>query len=86
VKHAACHWLVNFNLRLAQLVEPQRPWRILTSDEHSTVWDGDSTLFDFNFLALCIDPESCFSLANEEELPVGKQLKVFLASHFSNDN
>jgi hypothetical protein len=25
VKHAACHWLVNFNLRLAQLAEPARP-------------------------------------------------------------
>jgi hypothetical protein len=38
--HAACHWLVNFALTLAQLVEPQRPWRIITSREHSTVWDG----------------------------------------------
>ncbi len=58
VKHSACHWLVNFNLRLAQLVEPDRAWRIMTSDEHSTVWDGDQTLFDFNFLALGDRPRS----------------------------
>jgi hypothetical protein len=52
VKHAACHWLVNFALELAQHVEPNRAWRIITSQEHSTVWDGKDTLFDFNFLAL----------------------------------
>jgi len=45
VKHGACHWLVNFNHNLAKLVEPNRTWRIITSDEHSTVWDNDSTLF-----------------------------------------
>lgn len=64
VKHPACHWLVNFNLRLAQLVEPGREWRILTSDKHSTVWDGDRTLFDLNFLALGVPPDECFRLAN----------------------
>ncbi len=31
VKHAACHWLVNFNLKLAELMEPKRKWRIITS-------------------------------------------------------
>ncbi len=36
----ACHWLVNFNLKLATLVEPQQRWRIVTSAKHSTVWDG----------------------------------------------
>src|SRR5690242_8047256 len=34
VKHAACHWAVNFSLRLAERVLPRRPWRILTSDRH----------------------------------------------------
>jgi hypothetical protein len=80
VKHSACHWLVNFNLRLAQLVEPGRPWRILTSDEHSTVWDGERTLFDFNFLALGVPPEECFRLADRKRLPPGKELPVYLAS------
>src|SRR5262249_57676052 len=59
-KHAACHWLVNFTLRLAQLIEPNRQWRIITSQKHSTVWDGTSLLFDFNFQALVISPPQFF--------------------------
>jgi hypothetical protein len=67
-KHAACHWLVNFTLRLAQLVEPKRQWRIITSQKHSTVWDGERLLFDFNFQAMQISPEQCFALAYGKEL------------------
>ena len=52
VRHGACHWIVNFALRLAMLAEPNRTWRIISSDGHSTVWDGRRTLFDFNFQAL----------------------------------
>jgi hypothetical protein len=48
VKHSACHWLCGFTLKLAMLVAPDRPWRIITSDEHSTCWDGKDLLFDFN--------------------------------------
>ena len=83
VKHAACHWLVNFALRLATLAEPNHSWRILTSDRHSTVWDGRSTLFDLNFSALSISPTECFQLANVRELRPGKPLKVHLAEHYS---
>jgi hypothetical protein len=83
VKHAACHWLVNFNLYLARLVEPNRSWRIITSDRHSTVWDGDQTLFEFNFLALGIDPDECFRLANEQHLEPGKERKVHMAQHYT---
>jgi hypothetical protein len=71
VKHAACHWLVNFSLRLAMLVEPEKPWRIITSEGHSTVWDGGDTLFDFNFKAFGIDPNRCFETAFEKELKPG---------------
>ncbi len=46
--YASCHWLVNFNLRLVELAEPGRGWRVVRSDIHSTVWDGDNTLFDIN--------------------------------------
>jgi hypothetical protein len=60
VKHAACHWLVNFHLRLAMLVMPKRPWRIIRSNNHSTVWDGKETLFDFNYQALEVSPDECF--------------------------
>jgi hypothetical protein len=85
VKHAACHWLVNFNPELAKLVMPERKWRILTSDEHSTVYDGKHTLFDLNFLALGVPAEECFSMANVKQLPPGKQLKVYLADHYTKE-
>ena len=56
-KHAACHWLVNFTPRLAERVEPQHEWRMITSDEHSTgCWTGKDLLFDFNFQAMGILP------------------------------
>jgi hypothetical protein len=86
VKHAACHWLVNFALRLAMLVEPKKTWRIITSDKHSTVWDGKNTLFDFNFLAFGISAEECFELAYDKMLRPGEYLKVFYAAHYSNHN
>ena len=92
VKHSACHWLVNFNLRLAQLVMPQKQWRIITSDQHSTVWDGHGlvdqsvgTLFDFNFLALGVPPDQCFDVAYDVELPVGEYLNVTFADHYTQD-
>ena len=83
VKHGACHWLVNFNLTLAQLVEPKKEWRIITSRIHSTVWDGEHTLFDLNGLALFKGgaPE-CFVLAalapGSRELALGELDEVDL--------
>ena len=76
VKHSACHWLVNFNLRLAQLVEPNRPWCIVTSEAHSTVWDGKETLFEFNFLAFGLSADECFSMANVDHLKPGQQYRA----------
>jgi hypothetical protein len=48
--------------------------RILTSEEHSTVWDGKDTLFEFNYLALGISAKECFARANGEELLLGEYL------------
>jgi hypothetical protein len=84
-KHGACHWPVNFSLRLAMLVMPERPWRIITSERHSTVWDGEETLFDFNFQAFGIDANECFEMASEKELAPGKYLRVYFAEHYSVD-
>jgi hypothetical protein len=88
VKHAACHWLVNFNLKLAEAVEPTKEWRILTSDLHSTVFDGVDTLFDMNFLALGVSPQDSYKLATSkkddpEELAPGKERKTYMAIHYS---
>jgi hypothetical protein len=75
---------------MAMLVDPKRPWRITTSDKHSTVWDGRETLFDFNFQAFGIPADQCFAHAtdpeaNPEELKPGKECKVYLAEHYSVD-
>jgi hypothetical protein len=65
VRPGACHWLVNANLRLISLAEPSRPWRIVSSSRHSTVWDGDRTLFEMNFVAFGFPPDVCWDLAAE---------------------
>lgn len=83
VKHSACHWLVNFNLELANLVEPKKQWRILTTQKHSTVWDGEETLFDMNFSALGIPAKQAYNMAKRKELPIGKRLMVYYADHYS---
>lgn len=82
VKHGACHYLCNFWLVTAEQVLSDRPWRILTSEKHSTVWDGDETLFDFNFQAFGIAPDECFAMANDRELPIGKHRKTYMAQHW----
>ena len=63
VKHGACHWIVNFALRLAQLTEPTKAWRIVTSNRHSTVWCGKDTLFEFNYQALGVPSNECWENA-----------------------
>jgi len=83
VKHGACHWLVNFNLTLAQLVEPKKEWRIVTSLIHSTVWGGEHTLSDLNGMALFNgDAPECFVLAalapGSRELALGELDEVDL--------
>jgi hypothetical protein len=88
VSAGACHWLVNTALRMAALVEPARPWRVITSDEHSTVWDGRDMLFEFNFQAFGISADECFALATEadahpRELKPGKERKVGSPEHYS---
>jgi hypothetical protein len=83
----SCHWLVNFNLKLATLVEPQQGWRIVKSAEHSTVWDGAETLFEFNFLAFGIPPHECFDLASDDGtvLPPGKFARTYSVPHFTTE-
>ena len=77
----ACHWLVNFTLRLAMLVEPKRRWRIITSDKHSTVWDGRNTVFDFNFQAMGVPAEECFKMAYKKELRPGRFMTAGFPAH-----
>jgi hypothetical protein len=82
VKHSACHWLVNSNLRLATLVLPDRQWRIVTSQRHSTVWDGDHALFDFNGQALFKNADEAFELASAQQLKPGRYMTTHFAEHY----
>lgn len=63
VCHSACHWLINLNAWVITQVEPDRDWRVVTSPQHSTVWDGRHTLFDLNFLALGVSTAKAWALA-----------------------
>jgi hypothetical protein len=76
VKHGACHWLVNYQLELARAIMPQYDWRILTSDKHSTVWNQQGKLWDANFMALNIQPQTAFTNANEQLLGCGEHLEL----------
>lgn len=61
----SCHWMVNFNLRLISLAEPNKQWRIIKGMKHSTVWDGKDTIFDLNYSAFGISADETFKLANK---------------------
>lgn len=71
----ACHWVNNIGMLVAKFALPKHDWRIVTSNKHTTVWDGKDTLFDLNFLALGVSVERCWELASQQEdseiLPVG---------------
>jgi hypothetical protein len=66
-------------------VEPTRAWRIITSDQHSTAWDGERLLFDFNYQAMGISPQECFDRAYKEELTPGKLRVTHLAKHWKTE-
>lgn len=82
VKHGACHWIVNFCLHLAMKIEPKKKWRIVTSQEHSTVWDGEKTLFDLNFLALEVNADEAFTIAfkDKKQRKIGKEMRTYFSS------
>lgn len=62
-----CHWLAYLNFFLAKKVEPKRAWRIVSSTQHSTVWDGGELLFDMNFLARGVPPEEWLRMAQQDK-------------------
>lgn len=81
-RHAACHWLVDLALFVAMKCYPKTPWRILTHDDHSTVWNGsveDPVLFDINYKAIGVSSFEAMKRASAgRELKPGKYLKRYL--------
>lgn len=65
VCHSACHWLVDLCLYVAMSSDSIIPWQIITSEKHSSVWNGSTEfpmLFDANFLALKVAPEEAWEI------------------------
>jgi hypothetical protein len=84
VMGGACHWLVNFNLRLAMLAEPGYPWRIRTSPKHSTVWDGDRTIFEMNGPAFGVSVQESFEMVRRgRDLKPGRYRQAGYPEHYS---
>ena len=49
VVQGRCHWVVNMNLYVAMRLMPEKPWRIVAGEDHSTVWYGEDMVFDINY-------------------------------------
>lgn len=82
VCHSACHWVVDMNLHVAMIAYPKVPWRIVTSQKHSTVWNGSTTdpfLFDLNFLALGVPAKEAWQIASKGRmLKPGRPLRPYV--------
>ena len=47
-----CHAMAKHSLYIMSRVEPEVDWQIVSSDEHSTCWDGGHRIFDMNYMAI----------------------------------
>ncbi|MGI9379820.1 MAG: hypothetical protein ACR2OW_09210 [Methyloligellaceae bacterium] len=85
VCHFACHWIAPLNLYVARTYEPHVPWRLITSSEHTTVWDVKDRLWDTNYLALEVPVEEAI-MATFEQDDFKEWQPHFLCFHFENLN
>lgn len=80
--HSACHWVADLAMFAAKSTLPNIPWRILTAQKHTTVWNGcveDPVLFDINFHAIGVKSAEAMKLAScGRELKPGRYLKPYL--------
>ena len=44
--------MAKLSLYIMSRVEPEVDWQIVSSDEHSTCWDGGHRIFDMNYMAI----------------------------------
>ncbi len=66
VCHGACHWTGPINIMAAMKAEPKKSWKLITSDRHTTVWDGEHTLFDPSYLAMRIPVADAWEYAAKQ--------------------
>lgn len=80
VCHGACHYVANTLLYVAMVAYPNKAWRIVTSSKHSTIWDGEQTLFDLNFVTLNVPIHECiedaFMQSDTVVLKVGEYMRL----------
>lgn len=73
-------YIANTLLYVAMVAYPNKAWRIVTSSKHSTVWDGEQTLFDLNFMILKIPVHECiedaFMQPDTFVLKVGEYMRL----------
>jgi hypothetical protein len=63
VCHGWCHWGARVNLLVANRWRPKKDWRMVHSQKHATVYDGEGNLFDMQFAALRVPTAECWKLA-----------------------
>lgn len=65
--YRACHWVADMCLFVAISSEPGFPWRIISSEKHTVVWNGlleFPILFDINFSAMGVPAKESWALAH----------------------
>jgi hypothetical protein len=68
------------------LAVPAMHWRIVTSQEHSTVWDGRATLFDLQYSAFGVPPDKCWeAVSGGVALAPGEYLIVEPPMHWQEE-
>lgn len=82
--HSACHYVCDLALYVAMKAYPEVQWRVVSSQLHSTVWNGSEAkpvLFDINFHAIGVAPSEAWELAiSGKVLPPGKPLRPWCSN------
>ena len=61
----ACHFMIKLYHWVIVQALPEHDWQIISSDSHSTIWNGKDLIYDPAFQALQISAGKCFDLAFE---------------------
>ncbi|MEN9566485.1 MAG: hypothetical protein RLZZ69_1681 [Cyanobacteriota bacterium] len=63
----SCHWSAIVNLQVLWIYQPEIPWCLVTSRDHSTVWDGHKLIFDMQYYALTIPINELVEIVNSSK-------------------
>jgi hypothetical protein len=81
----SCHWSAVVNLHVLKIYQPEIPWQLVTSRDHSTVWDGNKLIFDMQYYALTVPIDELVAIVNSS-----KNRKIYppglILNHFPEDS